>query len=101
MKKRAVKAFTLIEMLVVLAIISILILLFVPNLMKEKAQVQKTGDAAIVKVVEGQAQLYELDHTGDATLSELISDDLITKKQAESYDQYYAQNKDEARTVAD
>ena len=32
---------TLIEMLIVLAIISILILLFVPNLIKEKSQVQK------------------------------------------------------------
>ena len=49
-------------MLIVLAIISILILLFVPNLIKEKSQVQKTGEAAVVKVVESQAQLYELDH---------------------------------------
>lgn len=93
--RKQVKAFTLIEMLVVLAIISILILLFVPNLLKEKAQVQKTGEAAIVKVVESQAQMYELDHAGSATLSDLLSAGLITQKQADSYEDYYAQNKNE------
>ena len=40
-RQKELKAFTLIEMLIVLAIISILILLFVPNLIKEKSQVQK------------------------------------------------------------
>ena len=35
-RQKELRAFTLIEMLIVLAIISILILLFVPNLIKEK-----------------------------------------------------------------
>lgn len=100
MKKKQ-KSFTLIEMLIVLGIISILLLLFVPNLIKEKAQVQKTGDAAVVKVVESQAQLYELDHEETPTLSDLLAADLITKKQAESYDAYYSQNKNEARDFSD
>jgi len=44
-KLNAVKlrAFTLIEMLVVLLIISILLLLFVPNLSKQKDSVKETG----------------------------------------------------------
>lgn len=96
------KAFTLIEMLIVLAIISILILLFVPNLIKEKAQVQKTGEAAVVKVVESQAQLYELDHDNDKpNLSELLSAGMITKKQVTAYDDYYDQNKNEQRNFDD
>ena len=47
-KLNAVKlrAFTLIEMLVVLLIISILLLLFVPNLSKQKDSVKETGNAA-------------------------------------------------------
>ena len=39
-----VKAFTLIEMLVVLLIISVLLLLFVPNLTKQKDSVTDTGN---------------------------------------------------------
>ena len=38
LKKAKVKAFTLVEMLVVLLIISVLLLLFVPNLTKQKKQ---------------------------------------------------------------
>lgn len=38
LKKAKVKAFTLVEMLVVLLIISVLFLLFVPNLTKQKKQ---------------------------------------------------------------
>lgn len=39
------KAFTLVEMLFTLVIISILLLLFVPNLNKQKDAVKDTGDA--------------------------------------------------------
>ena len=41
-------------------IISVLLLLFVPNLTKKKDSVKETGNAAVVKVVESQAELYEL-----------------------------------------
>lgn len=99
LKKQAVKAFTLIEMLVVLLIISILILLFVPNLVKQKDNVKKTGQAAIVKVVESQAELYELDHNNDATISNLLSDGDITQKQADEYNDYYKKNSGETRSV--
>ena len=50
LKTYKVKAFTLIEMLVVLLIISVLLLLFVPNLTKQKDSVKETGNAAVVKV---------------------------------------------------
>ena len=50
LKTYQVKAFTLIEMLVVLLIISVLLLLFVPNLTKQKDSVKETGNAAVVKV---------------------------------------------------
>lgn len=99
--KKEIKAFTLIEMLVVLAIISILILLFVPNLLKEKAQVQSTGEAAVVKVVESQAQLYELDHDDkQPSLTDLVAADMITPKQVAAYENYYKENKSETPELA-
>ena len=66
LKTARLKAFTLIEMLVVLLIISVLLLLFVPNLTQQKDKVKDTGAAAVVKVVESQAELYELDNSESA-----------------------------------
>jgi len=99
-KEKSVEAFTLIEMLVVLLIISILILLFVPNLVKQKDNVKTTGQSAIVKVVESQAELYELNHSDSATIGKLVSDTDITQKQADEYNDYYAKNSGQTRSIA-
>ena len=100
LKKAKVKAFTLVEMLVVLLIISVLLLLFVPNLTKQKEAVNDKGKAAVVKVVESQAELYSLNKNEEATLSKLQADDRITEEQAKAYKEYRAkQNK--TQTVAD
>ncbi|HEL1584628.1 TPA: prepilin-type N-terminal cleavage/methylation domain-containing protein [Streptococcus suis] len=79
------KAFTLVEMLIVLGIISILLLLFVPNLSKQKDAIQKKGNAAVIKVVESQMELYELEHDKEATVADLQAAGYITEKQAEEY----------------
>ncbi|HEL2440975.1 TPA: prepilin-type N-terminal cleavage/methylation domain-containing protein [Streptococcus suis] len=79
------KAFTLIEMLVVLGIISLLLLIFVPNLSQQKDAIQKKGNAAVIKVVESQMELYELEHDKEATVADLQADGYITEKQAEQY----------------
>lgn len=99
LKKRRVKGFTLIEMLLVLFIISILLLLFVPNLSKQKETVKQAGNAAVVKVVEGQAELYELQNGEKASLSKLVESGAVTEAQAEAYDEYYAKNTEKSRTV--
>ncbi|MBY5026656.1 competence type IV pilus major pilin ComGC [Streptococcus suis] len=80
-----VKAFTLVEMLVVLGIISLLLLIFVPNLSQQKDAIQKKGNAAVVKVVESQMELYELEHDKEATVADLQQAGYITEKQAEQY----------------
>ncbi|CYV46598.1 competence type IV pilus major pilin ComGC [Streptococcus suis] len=80
-----VKGFTLVEMLVVLGIISLLLLLFVPNLSQQKDAIQKKGDAAVVKVVESQMELYELEHDKEATVEDLQQAGYITEKQAKQY----------------
>ena len=100
LKKAKVKAFTFVEMLVVLLIISVLLLLFVPNLNKQKEAVNDKGKAAVVKVVESQAEFYSLDKDEDASLRKLQDDGRITEEQAKAYKEYHAkQNK--TQTVAD
>lgn len=88
------KGFTLVEMLVVLGIISVLLLLFVPNLSKQKEAVRKKGDQAVVKVVESQMELYELEHDKKATVADLQSAGYVDKKQAEEYEKAKASNPD-------
>ena len=53
------------------------ILLFVPNLTKQKDAVNDKGKAAVVKVVESQAELYSLDKNEDASLGKLQADGRI------------------------
>ena len=92
-----VQAFTLVEMLIVLLVISVLLLLFVPNLTKQKDAVSDTGTAAVVKVVE----LYELKNTNEkASLSKLVSAGNISQKQADSYKAYYGKHSGETQAVA-
>ncbi|VKF14627.1 competence protein ComGC [Streptococcus pneumoniae] len=100
LKKSKVKAFTLVEMLVVLLIISVLLLLFLPNLTKQKEAVNDKGKAAVVKVVESQAELYSLEKNEDASLSKLQADDRITEEQAKAYKEYH-DKQNTSQTVAD
>lgn len=94
-----VKAFTLMEMLIVLVIISVLLLLFVPNLSKQKDAVKETGGAAVVKVVESQAELYGLQHDGEVSLAKLVESGSITTEQSQSYKEYYAKHTDKTPAV--
>jgi competence protein ComGC len=56
------KGFTLIEMLVVLLIISVLILISVPNIAKHFANVDQKGCEAYVKMVEGQVEAFKMEN---------------------------------------
>lgn len=82
--------FTLLEMLVVLLIISVLILLFVPNLSKHKEGVDKKGNEAIVKIVETQIDLYSMEKSQTPTVDQLLKEEYITQEQ---YDKYQASKK--------
>src|SRR5574337_828063 len=85
MHKKMVAAFTLLEMLIVLMIISILILLFVPNLSSQKTTIKETGNAAVVKVITSQAELYQLNHSGKVSLKLLLENGNITQQQVDAY----------------
>lgn len=55
------KGFTLIEMLVVLLVISILLIITVPNITKHQSTIQSKGCNAFVKMVQAQVQAYQID----------------------------------------
>ncbi|WP_163969990.1 competence type IV pilus major pilin ComGC [Oceanobacillus halotolerans] len=76
------KGFTLIEMLVVLMIISVLILLIIPNLGEKSESVNEQGCDALVSVVQAQADAYYLEEGNYPTdLATLEGDNYITEDQ--------------------
>nr|WP_161841265.1 competence type IV pilus major pilin ComGC [Enterococcus sp. JM4C] len=84
------RGFTLIEMLIVLLIISVLILLFVPNLSKHRDTVNEESNQAIVKVVETQMELYSIEKDSAVPDTEtLLKEGYITKDQKEKYDKLH------------
>lgn len=53
--------FTLIEMLIVLFIITVLILIAIPNVTKHFSTVDDKGCEAYTKMVQGQVEAYKID----------------------------------------
>ena len=82
MKKMNQKGFTLIEMLIVLLIISVLILVTVPNVTKHFATIDNKGCEAYLKMVQGQVQAYKLDNNSLPTLSELKTGGYLNGEEA-------------------
>ena len=81
------KAFTLIELLICLFIIGLMMLLIIPNIAKQREEAQKKSDAAIVKVIENQQELYQLDKNvkEKPDVSTLKNNGYITQEQLDSY----------------
>ena len=65
------KAFTLIEMMIVLLIISVLILIAIPNVTKHSKSIDEKGCNAYVAMVQGQVEAYKMDEKKIPTISEL------------------------------
>jgi competence protein ComGC len=63
------KGFTLIEMLIVLMIISVLLLIAVPNMMKNNDVAANKGCEATTKLLQSQVYAYNLEN--DAPLAQL------------------------------
>ena len=81
--KKIYQGFTLVEMLVVLLIVSLLVLMFIPNLSNHKQTVTEQGQEAVVKSVETQLELFELEHQRAMTSDEMK--EKIDKKQLDIY----------------
>ncbi|HLR54614.1 MAG TPA: competence type IV pilus major pilin ComGC [Pseudogracilibacillus sp.] len=74
--------FTLIEMLIVLMIITVLILLIIPNLTDKTKSVHEDGCTALQKTVQAQVEAYTLDKgKAPSSIEELEKEDYIEKDQ--------------------
>ncbi|MCA9765373.1 MAG: prepilin-type N-terminal cleavage/methylation domain-containing protein [Carnobacterium sp.] len=72
LKKMNANGFTLIEMVLVLFVISILMLLIIPNIVTQKQRVDTKGTEALVTVVQTQVELYEMEFGEKPTSFELL-----------------------------
>lgn len=78
--------FTLIEMLIVLLIISVLVLLFVPNLSRYRNHVDQESREAIIQLVDTQKELCTLQNNGRIpTVEELLNEGYIKREHADIY----------------
>ncbi|SFA71223.1 competence protein ComGC [Lentibacillus halodurans] len=76
------RAFTLIEMLIVLMIISVLIILIVPNLSDKSEEVHDKGCSALISVVQAQVDAYYIEENRyPSSLTQLESAGYITEDQ--------------------
>lgn len=75
------KGFTLIEMLIVLLIISVLILITIPNVTKHFASIDKKGCDAYVKMVQGQVEAYKIDFLKTPTIDDLVSEGYLKENE--------------------
>lgn len=77
-KLKEEQAFTLIEMMIVLLIISVLILIAIPNVTKHSKSIDDKGCDAYVKMVQGQVEAYKMDKKEyPQTLNELVAESYL------------------------
>ncbi len=58
------KGFTLLEMLIVMLVISILLLITIPNITRHHQAIQAKGCEGLKSMVSTQVMAYELEHDG-------------------------------------
>ncbi len=68
MKKK--KAFTLIELIIVIAILALLIAIAIPKYQKSNLSAQATAHNANVRVLKNAAILYSIDHPKEGKIEE-------------------------------
>ena len=76
------KGFTLIEMLIVLLIISVLVLITIPNVMKHFKTVDDKGCDAYKQMVQSQVQAYKIDHKKYPSIEDLLTEDYLGVEEA-------------------
>jgi competence protein ComGC len=75
------KGFTLIEMMIVMLIISVLLIITIPNIAKNNSNINNKGCSAFQKMVEAQVQSFEMENDrAPESIDELISENYLKTK---------------------
>lgn len=86
------RAFTLVEVMVVLLIIGVLVIILVPNVGTAKDTADKRSGKAVVQLVNNQKMLYEVETGETVTDLNVLLGDYITEEQLKAYNDYMAKN---------
>lgn len=84
------KGFTLIEMVVVIAIVVMLMIIIAPNLVKQKGHAQQKTDDAFRTTLQTQVELYKDEHPDEkmTSLEPLKSNKYLTSDQQKKLNKY-------------
>ncbi|MFC7060616.1 competence type IV pilus major pilin ComGC [Halobacillus seohaensis] len=74
------KGFTLIEMLIVLLIISVLLIITIPNLTENTNSIRAKGCEALALTAEAQVEAYYIEHDNLPTSLEVLVDENYLKQ---------------------
>lgn len=72
-RKLGEEGFTLIEMMIVLLVISVLILIAIPNVTKHSETIDERGCEAYILMLEGQVEAYKVDNKTVPTSKDLAT----------------------------
>lgn len=79
-------AFTLLEMMIVLLIITVILLITLPNIAQKEKVIRDKGCKSLLTVVDSQILLYEIEHDAMPTIDDLIQEGYLKKEQAKCPD---------------
>ncbi|WP_040208035.1 competence type IV pilus major pilin ComGC [Neobacillus jeddahensis] len=69
--------FTLIEMMIVMLVISVLLIITIPNVAKHNSNINNKGCDAYIKMVQAQVQAYEMDKNQIPTMADLKEENYL------------------------
>jgi competence protein ComGC len=79
--KKNEKGFTLIEMMIVMLVISVLLIITIPNVAKHNSNINNKGCEAYLKMVQAQVQAYQMDKNKVPTLEELKTEEYLNENE--------------------
>lgn len=73
------KGFTLVEMMIVMLVISVLLIVTIPNVARHNTNINNKGCEAYVKMVQAQVQSYIIDKNKVPTMADLITAEYLVE----------------------